>query len=186
MNGPTLLVVTGPSCSGKTTLAEHLGRHFSLPVVHRDALKETLFDTLGSRDRAWSRTLGSASYDLLFTVLDLLMRAGGSCITESNFEVGRASRRLQELCQRYGFTPVELVLYADLDTLRRRYWARLGARHPGHVDHLNLAEQSAKWVNAQHGALGLGGESIRVDTTAFGDDELLELIRKLTGLVSSG
>ena len=44
-----LLVVTGPPCAGKTTLAAQLGLELSLPVVHRDVLKEILFDTLGSK-----------------------------------------------------------------------------------------------------------------------------------------
>ena len=45
----TLVVVTGASCAGKTTLATALGDGLSLPVVHRDVLKEALFDTLGGR-----------------------------------------------------------------------------------------------------------------------------------------
>ena len=100
-----LIVVTGPSCSGKTTLAAQLGRDLSLPVIHRDVLKETLFDTLGWRDRAWSRALGGASYDLLFSVLESFLQAGSPCIVESNFEVGRASSRLKSLCETHNFTP---------------------------------------------------------------------------------
>lgn len=179
-NGRTLLVVTGPSCSGKTTLAQRLSRDLSLPAVQRDVLKETLFDTLGSHDRDWSRTLGRASYALVFSVLEELMRAGCSCIAESNFEMGLHSKRFRELCDRYGFKPVELVLYAHLSTLHQRYRARLESRHPGHVDHLNLEEQSAKWVSGLHGTLDLGGESIRVDTTSFGQadyDALLEQLK---------
>lgn len=180
-SGRTLLVVTGPSCSGTTTLAQRLSRDLSLPAVQRDVLKEALFDTLGSRDRDWSRTLGGASHDLLFAVLDELMRAGCSCIAESNFETGgRAAFRLKELCDRHEFMPIELLLSADLETLHARYKARLESRHPGHVDHLNLEEQSAKWVSGLHGTLDLGGESVRVDTTSFGQadyDTLLEQLK---------
>lgn len=141
-----LFIVTGPPCAGKTTLAAQLGRDLSLPVIHRDVLKETLFDALGWRDREWSRTLGGASYDLLFSFLETLLQARYSCLVESNFEIGRATTRLQGLCETYNFTPLEILCYADPTTLHKRYKVRLasGERHAGHVDHLNLGEISAR------------------------------------------
>lgn len=173
-------MVTGASCSGKTTLAARLGRELSLPVVHRDVLKEALFDTLGARDREWSRTLGGASYELLFSVLESLMRAGCSCITESNFEAtGRARERLRGLCETYSFTPAEILCTADLETLRERYRARLSSRHVGHVDHVNEAANEAAWTGERHGTLGLGGRSLRVDTARFGSREQAILIGSL-------
>ncbi len=184
MAGRTLIVVTGAPCAGKTTLAELLGRELSLPVIHRDALKETLFDTLGSGNRAWSRTLGGASYDLLFSVLETLLRAGCPCIAESNFEAGRAANRLRGLYETCSFTPVEILCTADLETLRRRYQARLASRHPGHVDHLNLDEISAWWTGGRHGSLDLGGRSILVDTTEFGhngQELLVSRLQKILG-----
>ena len=175
----TLVVVTGASCSGKTTLAEALGLEFSLPVVHRDVLKETLFDTLGPRDREWSRTLGAASYELLFSVLGTLLRAGCSCVVESNFEAGRHGDRLRGLCDRYGFTPVEILLTADLETLQNRYQARLSSRHVGHVDHANESTNEAAWTSERHGALTLGGRNLRLDTARFGELEQAALIDDL-------
>lgn len=177
----TLIVVTGPPCTGKTTLAAQFGRELSLPVVHRDVLKEILFDTLGAKDRAWSREVGGASYDLLFSFLESLLRAGYPCITESNFELGRAADRLKSLCETYKFTPVEVLCTADPATLRERYLTRLGSgeRHVGHVDHLNLDEISQRWANNQYGSLGLGGRSIRVDTTRFGERERALLLGEL-------
>lgn len=184
MAGRTLIVITGASCAGKTTLAELLGRELSLPVIHRDVLKETLFDTLGCGDRAWSRTLGGASYDLLFNVLETLLRAGCPCIAESNFEAGRATNRLRGLCETYNFTPMEILCTADLETLRRRYQARLASRHVGHVDHLNAASNEASWTSERHGSLNLGGWSIRVDTTRFGKTEQDVLVRDLQKIVA--
>jgi predicted kinase len=180
----TLLVVTGASCSGKTTLAKQLGDALSLPVIHRDVLKETLFDTLGWQDRAWSRALGGASYDLLFSVLEALLKADCSCLIESNFEAGRAVTRLLSLREKYGFMPVEIFCHTDVETLFKRYRHRLesGERHVGHIDHLNLDEISAGWARERHKSLGLGGQSIRVDTTRLGEsgrDALVHNLRKL-------
>ncbi len=176
----TLIVVTGPPCAGKTTLAAQLGRDLSLPVIHRDVLKEILFDTLGVKDRAWSREVGGSSYDLLFSFLESLLQAGCPCIAESNFEIGRATDRLKGLCKTYGFTPLEILCTAEMKTLRERYLARLeSGRHPGHVDHLNLDEISERWANNQSGSLKLGGQNIRVDTATFGNPERALLRREL-------
>ena len=175
----TLVVVTGASCAGKTTLAAALGLELSLPVVHRDVLKEALFDTLGTRDREWSRTLGGASYKLLFTVLESLLRAGCSSVIESNFEAARHGGHLRGLCKRYGFTPFEILCTADLETLRRRYHERLSSRHAGHVDHVNEATNEVFWTGERHGFLELGGRTLRVDTARFGRLEQAALIDDL-------
>lgn len=151
-------------------------------------LKEILFDTLGVKDRAWSRAVGGSSYDLLFSMLESLLQAGCPCVAESNFELGRAAERLKSLCETYGFTPVEIFCTAEVKTLRRRYLARLesGERHAGHVDHLNLDDISARWANDRHSSLGLGGQSIRVDTTNFGGLEYALLIREVQFTAENG
>ena len=63
---PLLIIISGPPCAGKTTLAKLLGERFALPVMGKDTLKELLFDTLGWQDRERSRAFGRASNELLF------------------------------------------------------------------------------------------------------------------------
>jgi len=70
--GVTLVLVTGPPASGKTSLAQPLARHLGLPLLGKDTIKEVLFDSLGTGDRAWSRRLGAASYAVL-------LELAGSC-----------------------------------------------------------------------------------------------------------
>ena len=43
-----IILVAGPSGVGKTTLAKKLAERLNLPVIHKDDLKEILFETVGS------------------------------------------------------------------------------------------------------------------------------------------
>lgn len=79
--------------------------------------------------------------------------------------------------------PIEILCTADPETLRRRYRVRLASRHVGHVDHLNAATNEATWTGERHGSLNLGGQSIRVDTTTFGETEQNALLSKLRNVV---
>lgn len=46
MPAPVLILITGAPCTGKTTIAQHLAGKFQLPVVHKDDIKERLFNRL--------------------------------------------------------------------------------------------------------------------------------------------
>ncbi len=85
MHKPFIIIVTGAPCTGKTTLAQWLADQLHLPLLCKDAIKELLFDELGWSDRAWSRKLGKASITLLFSLIEVQLRAGQSFIAESNF-----------------------------------------------------------------------------------------------------
>jgi predicted kinase len=63
---PILILISGFSCTGKTTLAKKIAQRSSLPLIGRDDIKESLYDSLGYSDRKWSKKLGAASYDLLY------------------------------------------------------------------------------------------------------------------------
>jgi hypothetical protein len=58
---PLVLIVTGAPASGKTTLGRQLANALGLPYFSKDLFKESLFDSLGWQDRAWSQRVGGAS-----------------------------------------------------------------------------------------------------------------------------
>jgi uridine kinase len=83
---PILILISGFSCTGKTTLAKKIANRYSLPIIGRDEIKESLYDSLGYSDRDWSKKLGIASYDLLYLFINKLLENKQSLITESNFK----------------------------------------------------------------------------------------------------
>jgi predicted kinase len=150
----TLVLVTGPPASGKTTLARPLARYLDLPLLGKDTIKEALFDALGTGDRSWSRRLGAASYAALLA----LARELPAVVLDANFypEHGPA---LLRACQR----PIEVFCRCPAAEVERRFTRRALFRHPGHVDHV-LGPRLRAALDAGVDPLGLGGPVLEVDT----------------------
>ena len=115
-----VVFVTGPPASGKTHVADHLAARLRLPLIAKDAIKETLFDALGTGDAAWSRRLGRATFDLLYEALERQLRAGRPVIVEANFDGVHAPARIGEIRQRHRIDPFEIHCTASAEVLRDR------------------------------------------------------------------
>ena len=180
-----MIIITGRPCTGKTTLGRKLSRELHLSFISRDDLKECLFDSLGWKDRAWSRKLGGASYHVLYQFVESLLAAGHSLIVESNFNPESDTSRFLDLNRKYGFNPVQIHCRTDSEVLFERFKARSesGERHPGHVDHLTYQEFRDSLGENQHESLDIGGTVLEVDTTDLGSIEIESLLQVIRGLV---
>ena len=185
MPSPLLILVSGPPCSGKTTLGAWLAQEFKLPLFHRDGFKELLFDSLGWSDLEWSQRLGGASYALLYHTAEALVRAEHSVIIESNFDPQFDTQRVRDLAARHPFLPLQIRCMAEGTVLFERFKQRVasGKRHPGHLDHLNIPiYEPIVWEgpSARDDFLDIGGERIDVDTSDFAKvdyEAILALVR---------
>ena len=164
---PVLIIVHGLPATGKTTIAQRLAADVRLPLASKDLFKETLFDMLGWRDRAWSQQLGRASIALLFRFMEAQLRAGCSCIVECNFSPALAMPEFVALRERYAYEPMEIMCHCDGPVLFERFKRRAeaGERHAGHVDHQSYAELAPLLLRGTTAPLGIGGQVIDVDTT---------------------
>lgn len=167
LSNPIVVIISGLPCTGKTTIARRVAEQFSLPLMSKDMYKELLFDTLGWKDRAWSKKLGRVSIALLFQFLEAQLAARRSCIVESNFKIEFDTARFLELEERYEFDPVQILCVTDGDVLFERFKRRAesGARHPGHNDHLNYAEFRETLLRGRSQPLDIGGRFVEIDTT---------------------
>jgi len=166
---PLLVIVSGLPCAGKTTVGRRLAQDLSLPFVHKDGIKESLFDHLGWRDRTWSKALGRASSELLYYFAETQLAVGRSLVIESNFDPVFATPKFLALKAQYSFTPLQILCKADGAVLLQRFQQRAesGERHPGHVDHLNYAEFQTVLQQGSLENLAIGGQVIELDTTDF-------------------
>jgi predicted kinase len=156
---PLLLVVTGMPSSGKTTVAEGLARRLRLPLIAKDEIKESLYDSLGAEDASSSAVLGGAAYRLIFALAGSMLASGVSVIAEANFFRGQEAEFMALPAHRL----VQLHCEAPLGILCERYANR--SRHPGHHDAEKLKELPARFESGAHSALSLPGDVIELNTT---------------------
>ncbi len=167
MIAPALLIITGHPATGKTTLANLLAAELSLPLLSKDVLKETLFDSLGWCDRAWSRQVGVAAITQLYRLADSLLFARRPFVIESNFRADLDTPRMQALAASHSFRPVQIRCVAAGDVLVARIRHRIasGQRHPGHCDELGAADLEIVRRRSDIQPLPIGGALLTIDTT---------------------
>lgn len=179
MHTPALLIVTGHPATGKTTLARALAAALALPLVSKDMLKESLFDSLGWSDRAWSIRVGGAAMALLYRMAETTLAAGVSLVVESNFRPDFDTPRMLDLRGRCPFRPVQLRCVASGEVMAERYVQRVarGERHPGHCETLAETKVAALRALGQIEPLGLGGPLLTVDTTELAALDMPSVLR---------
>jgi len=165
----TVILITGHPATGKTTLARLLAEELGLPLLHRDGMKETLADTLGWSDDEWSLKLGAATWELLYHLVETLLRANVSQVVESNFSPKHASPRWQQLHTRYQPQIIQLRCEADPDVVLARFHGRVetGDRHPIHRYTTDTAGYRSVLEQGHLGWIEVPGERISIDTNAL-------------------
>ncbi len=103
---PTLLVISGPPGSGKTSLAHALARLIGCPAVCRDEIKEGMVHAVGEFAAAPGDELTLRTLPTFFGVLDLLLAAGVSTVAEAAFQDRVWRPRLERL---QGLADIKIV-----------------------------------------------------------------------------
>jgi adenylate kinase family enzyme len=165
------IIVTGIPASGKSTVGSIISTSTHLPLLDKDDILESLFDTRGVGDRDW-RTQLSREADRLLR--EQAIDSNGAIIVSwwrhprSTRNSGTAVEWLSEL----DGILIEVYCVCDPLVAATRFHER--RRHPGHLDQTKqIADLFADFAeHAQLGPLGLG-QLIKVDTERNIDDQSL-------------
>ena len=148
MPKPLFIVVTGPPGVGKTFLSCEIARRLKLYCIHRDDIKELLYDAFGFGDYGWSKKLGAVSFALLNFFIEDLMDNGISFIAESNFRGEYENIIIKEFKKNFGYNMIQIYCIANDRALFDRYNDRYdrGHRHIAHFYHYDSLEDFRKNV----------------------------------------
>jgi predicted kinase len=183
-----IVIVSGPPCTGKSTLAERLAGDLGLPFFSKDRIKEPLFDALGWSDRAWSRRLGAAALDILFMLAETELTAHRSFLLEGNFRPAQANAQFRRLMDKYRFDAFQVECYAETGVLLSRFRDRAasGLRHPGHGDYVVYPEVVDDLHNGAYGRLEAAGTFFLLDTTDFTRLDYARLLENIQSTIKGG
>jgi predicted kinase len=97
MGTPTLIVVSGPGGSGKTTLAHRLAATLGCPALCRDEIKEDMVASNPGFVPAISDLLTMRTYSLFFEAIKLFLRAEVTLVAEAGFQHSNWRKGLEPL-----------------------------------------------------------------------------------------
>lgn len=178
-----IILIAGMPASGKTTFAKRLSEELQIPMVSKDEIKEILFDTVGFHSREEKVALGVGSMNIMYLFTESLMRTNKLIILENNFE-NISKPKLQELINKYHYTPITVLFDGDMKTIYNRFIERdkSPTRHRGHVVNTeypesinsNVIPHQIKFEDFQKTFeergiryFNISDDTIKIDTTDF-------------------
>lgn len=134
---PSLIVVSGPPASGKTTLAHALAQAVHCPAICRDEIKEGF--VAGAEPVSFVPERGDAANQMataaFFDVVDLMLRRGVTLVAEAAFQHHRWEPRLSAFRKLADARVINCVVDNVVARQRRRQrWINEPWRRRFHAD----------------------------------------------------
>lgn len=157
VSSPTLIIVSGPAGSGKTTLAHRLATRVGVPALCRDELKEGMVRSTPDFVASTSDPLTMRTYVLFFATIRAWLDAGVSLVAEAAF---------QDRLWRQGLEPLEGL--ADLRIIRCHVAAETAVARA--TERLTNQPTRSAHADAEHLARSPGFTPITMDAPTLDVD----------------
>ena len=174
---PTLVVVSGPAGTGKTTLAHRLASAVGCPAICRDEIKEGMVFSAPPRSSAEREELQVRTLGVFFDLLRILLEQQVTVVAEAAFQDHVWRPRLAPI------SALAQIRVVQCHTAPEIAWRRLESRgdaRGAHDDRALLESHgSATHFYESFRRVALDVRSINVDTTEGyrpSIDELVEFV----------
>jgi predicted kinase len=157
----TLIIVSGPAGSGKTTLAHAIASAVGCPAVSRDEIKEGMVHATPGFVPEPGDELTRRTLPVFFGVLELLVKAGVTTVAEAAFQDHVWRPRLEPLL---GLVQLRIVHCVVDDDLADRRVLRRAQDHPSRRAHADLHPETSR-LRRTFTRVTLDVPALEVDTT---------------------
>ena len=168
-----LIIVCGLSGSGKTTLARALSKKLNIVCLHKDLIKENLYEAMKGNTLEDSKRIGSYTAQLMLKVPEEYLSNGVDLMLESPFNFAGDEKVFKEWERKYKLEIFTIVCEIDEDEREHRYRDR--KRHHAHHD----SERNYPTSNYDYNLLP--GKKINLITKQSVD----ELVKKVISIIRS-
>ena len=177
-----ILILQGGPATGKSTLAIRIAEHLQLPYFSKDAVKEPMFNFVGSptTPAIFNQIAGSRFYyDDAENPLSGMKMEEASVI-DCTFTEDHAPL-FQELLSQHGFHPIQIYCHTSVEEMLRRWRKRAesGERHRGHLDQLLYESFCQDPSVFDLRPLEIGGSILSIEPTQTNDDDFCDLLRSI-------
>jgi predicted kinase len=159
MSLPTLVIVSGPAGSGKTTLAHRLASTIGCPALCRDEIKEGMVAATPGFVAGYSDPLTLRTYSVFFAAIRLFLEHGVTHVAEAAFQHHNWVRGLEPLLQ---LAVLRIVRCSVAPAVARARAKQRGQQQRTRAAHDDIGHFS---VERSFEPIRLGAPTLDVDTT---------------------
>ncbi len=170
MSRNSLIIISGLPGTGKTTLAKKISDKYHLPLVSMDAIKETMWNTMGHEfDFEFNDKIGRTAFELVFYYINETLCKEVSLVVEAHFSPERNNDRINKLKEKYETNLIQIYCDCETKALQKRFKERMikDSYHKGHKHTISLygEERVLNSLGTKNKRLDIDGVTYNLDTT---------------------